>query len=72
MSRYLVTFGLGEGELECPNFPDALALYIDHQADAGGARVWNLERCDESSDGLNEVERQAIELADELHMEAVA
>ena len=72
MSRYLVTYGLGESEREFATFPDALACYVDNIAARGGVKVWNLDLCDEASDGLNEVEREAVELADELHTEAVA
>jgi len=69
--RYLVTHGLGEGEKECPSFRDALACYIDHQSDRGGARIFNLDLCDDDpercTDGLTTEEREAIDLADELH-----
>ncbi len=70
-SRYLVTFGLGEGEKECPSFRDALACYIEHQSDRGGARVFNLDLCEDDpercADGLTSEEREAIDLANELH-----
>ena len=72
MSHYLVAFGLGEGEVERPTFNEALAVYIDHQSDRGGAKIWNLERCDDETDGLTEAEHDAIDLADEMHTSEVA
>lgn len=64
--RYLVTWGLGESERELPTFAEALALYIDQIAARGGAKIWNLELCDQESDGLTDEEKEAVELANEM------
>jgi hypothetical protein len=68
---YLVTWGLGESERSCRTFGEALACYIDHQHERGGARVFNVDHCyddgERCSDGLTDEEREAVELADELH-----
>jgi hypothetical protein len=73
---YLVTWGLGESEKSCRTFVEALACYIDHQDARGGARVFNVDRCyddgERCSDGLTEEEREAIDLADELHTTEVS
>lgn len=71
-NRYLVCWGLGESELGFATFAEALACYVEHIDARGGAKVWNLEQCDDTSAGLTEVERDAIELADEMHVVGVA
>lgn len=72
MARYLVSFGVGDGERQFDTFADSLACYIDHQSDRGGSRVYNLAQCDAESTGLTESEQDAIDLADEMHTARVA
>jgi hypothetical protein len=72
MARYLVTWGAGS-ERELPTFVEALAEYIDHQANRFGVQIHNLDTMVDGADsGLTDAEREAVELADGLYTEEVA
>lgn len=71
--RYLVSWGLGESELELPTFAEALAVYIEHQSARGGVQIHSLDRMvDGEDDGLTDDEKAAVELANEMHTAVVA
>jgi hypothetical protein len=67
---YLVTYGLGSGERDFATWADASEFYRSATKLKGGARVFNLDRCDFCSDrgendGLTTAQREDLEAIDE-------
>lgn len=65
-ARYLVSWG-ASSEREFPTFTEALAEYIEHQADRFGVQLYNLNRMVDGADsGLSDDEAAAVEAANEM------
>ena len=68
--RYLVSWNSGGSEREVSSFLEALALYVEVSVSKWGATITNVELCDVDTNGLTELQEEAIEAADEFAMGA--